>query len=401
MRKLLSLTLALACCMSAFAQQTNPQDALKTLNEMRDKLFDAFFKDQKNNSLDGIEKQVSEKAREFVKGVDPKTIKAQDGMDWGTLFAEAKDYRAAVDLTNRYLDSNPDEKGRAGALMSLMNYYFKLGEGDNLLATFNKAVNAANAPALASEMAYEYADVIAASAGPAKALEAAQTVMSKLSYPDGGDERRRAFFDRSRVALAGKIADLLVQSGRSAEVQPYFDEVEKKMDKDSAGVKSLGALRVQYKLIGNPAPALTPNKAIGTFPGFDAWKGKVVVVDFFAHWCGPCKASFPDMKQMYADLHEKGLEIVGVTSFYGYFGQEKNLTADQEFGKMQDDFMAEHKLPWPVAFVPKADFAPFGVSGIPHAVVIDKHGNVHKIHVGYSADLFAAFRKEIEKLLAE
>ena len=153
-------------------------------------------------------------------------------------------------------------------------------------------------------------------------------------------------------------------------------------------------------MIAAPATPLTFEKTLGDFPGLAAWKGKVVIVDFFAHWCGPCRASFPDMKKLYADLHDKGVEVVQVTRYYGYFGATRDLSPDAEYAKMID-FKAQNELPWPMIFGDKANFEAYGVTGIPQTVVIDRAGRVHKIDIGYSSESFVEFRKAVEALVAQ
>ncbi|MCH8274059.1 MAG: hypothetical protein IH851_04650 [Armatimonadetes bacterium] len=109
------------------------------------------------------------------------------------------------------------------------------------------------------------------------------------------------------------------------------------------------------------------------------------------------------MIQMYDDLHSQGLEIVGVTKYYGWYGTEyrdkRDMPKDDEFARMKE-FMVEHSLPWPVLFGDPANFDDYGVTGIPHVTVIDREGNVHTIEIGYRAENFAEFRKEVEALLA-
>jgi thiol-disulfide isomerase/thioredoxin len=94
--------------------------------------------------------------------------------------------------------------------------------------------------------------------------------------------------------------------------------------------------------------------------------GKVVLVDFWATWCGPCIAEMPNMLAAYEKYHDKGFEIVGIS-------------LDEERGDVKQ-FVAENKLPWPTLFAgkgwkdPVAQF--YGISGIPQLVLIGRDGNV-------------------------
>jgi len=109
--------------------------------------------------------------------------------------------------------------------------------------------------------------------------------------------------------------------------------------------------------------------------------------------------SVPDMKQLYADLHDKGLEIVAVTSYYGFIKSERNLGEDQEFAKMKD-FIAEKGEPWPMIFGDRTtNGGNYGVGGIPHWAVIGRDGKVAFYNIGYSPEIFKGFRKKVEDLL--
>jgi len=92
---------------------------------------------------------------------------------------------------------------------------------------------------------------------------------------------------------------------------------------------------------------------------------------------------------------------VAVTSYYGYLGNERNLTEEQEFAKMKD-FIAEKGEPWPMVFGDRTtNGGNYGVSGIPHWAVLDREGKVAFIQIGYSPELFKGFRKKVEELVGK
>ncbi|MCG9896047.1 MAG: TlpA family protein disulfide reductase [Fimbriimonadaceae bacterium] len=166
-----------------------------------------------------------------------------------------------------------------------------------------------------------------------------------------------------------------------------------------AAKRGLEASYTQANVVGKPAPGLEVTHTFGNFTSLEALRGKVVILDFFAHWCGPCKASFPDLRDMYADLKGRGIEIVHATRLYGSFGAERDLTPEQELQKMTG-FVKDNGLVWPVVYVSADDYKDYGVSGIPHIVLIDAEGKVVRHKIGYSPATFAEFRKQVEGLLA-
>ena len=78
-----------------------------------------------------------------------------------------------------------------------------------------------------------------------------------------------------------------------------------------------GYLKLRQELVGKPAPKLGTGQWLGAEgqPLADK-KGKVVLLDFWATWCGPCIRVIPDLEQMHKELSPKGLEVIGVTREY-------------------------------------------------------------------------------------
>jgi thiol-disulfide isomerase/thioredoxin len=126
--------------------------------------------------------------------------------------------------------------------------------------------------------------------------------------------------------------------------------------------------------IGDPAPKLTPTKWVKGGPvDLAAVKDKrIVVVEFWATWCGPCVASVPHLTELQRKYGDKGVTVVGVTK-----SDERNtLEAVEKFVKEQGD-----KLGYAVAFDKEgATYAAYmdaaGEDGIPTAFVVDKAGRI-------------------------
>ena len=127
-------------------------------------------------------------------------------------------------------------------------------------------------------------------------------------------------------------------------------------------------------------------------------KGKVVVIQFLFTWCPHCQATAQWLSKMKAELGPKGLEVIGVTTYYGYYKDQKNLSPEAEY-VANKGHIEEFGLPWPLLFGPRDNFTNFGVSGIPHYVVIGRDGKVASVTVGYNEPLHKQLRTSVEKAL--
>ncbi len=116
--------------------------------------------------------------------------------------------------------------------------------------------------------------------------------------------------------------------------------------------------------------------------------GKVLVLDFWATWCQPCKASFPKVDAVYKKLAAKGLEVVAVN--------------EDEDPKGVDAFVKETAVTFKIAFDDKQLAAEaFGVETMPSSFVLDRKGVIRYVHAGYHPDDSATIEAEITELLAE
>ena len=119
-----------------------------------------------------------------------------------------------------------------------------------------------------------------------------------------------------------------------------------------------------------------------------AMKGKVVLLDFWATWCPPCREEIPHFKELYAQYRDKGLMVVGVA-------------LDEGGEKDVQPFAQQNQINYPLSATGAQELGQRygGVRGIPTTFLIDKQGKIAQKYVGYQAK--EVFEKEIQTLLAE
>lgn len=141
-------------------------------------------------------------------------------------------------------------------------------------------------------------------------------------------------------------------------------------------------------VVGSKAAPLTiewsSDPAIGSFEDL---RGKVVVIDFWATWCPPCNASFPDVRKLHAHYAGYPVVVLGVTSIQGrHIGPDGPITTSGDPEKersLMPEFIARKDLTWPIVFTEQAAHnTDYGVVGIPHVTIIDPSGVVR--HNGLS-----------------
>jgi peroxiredoxin len=117
-------------------------------------------------------------------------------------------------------------------------------------------------------------------------------------------------------------------------------------------------------------------------------KGRVVLVDFWASWCAPCRDELPVLEGLYKKYREKGLVIVGVG-------------LDRELDKLTK-FLRASPLSFPVVHDDKGAVADrYGPPKMPSSYLVDKRGVIRHVHAGFKAADKAALEREIVVLLGE
>jgi thiol-disulfide isomerase/thioredoxin len=142
--------------------------------------------------------------------------------------------------------------------------------------------------------------------------------------------------------------------------------------------------------VGSPAPPFSLSTPDGGKATLADQKGKVVMIDFWATWCPPCRLSLPHVQEISADKDRaaSGLVVWAVN--------------DQEDAATITKFLADNKYSFttPMDTQGTAQSA-YGVSGIPTTVIVGRDGMVKNVFVGFSDDLGAQVNAAVDKALAE
>jgi thiol-disulfide isomerase/thioredoxin len=162
-----------------------------------------------------------------------------------------------------------------------------------------------------------------------------------------------------------------------------------KGDHAKAAAEHIMAERKLKQMAGKPIE-IAGTKLDGSKFSTKDWKGKVILVDFWATWCGPCIAELPRIKETYKKHHDKGLEILGVS-------------CDSEAQALKGFLDKNPDMPWPQLFDtqqnPKVEWHPlakeYGITGIPTMFLIDKKGILR------TTEAREDFETLIPKMLAE
>jgi len=139
---------------------------------------------------------------------------------------------------------------------------------------------------------------------------------------------------------------------------------------------------------GDKAPAIKLVTTSGQPVTLANYKGYVLVMDFFATWCIPCKESIPHMNGLNRKYGKQGLQVLGISVDEGGEREVKN-------------FIAERKISYPVAVAPEDLQTEYGLRSIPTIYVINKKGLVAEKYQGFSEQTGRAMEETIKRLLAE
>jgi peroxiredoxin len=144
----------------------------------------------------------------------------------------------------------------------------------------------------------------------------------------------------------------------------------------------------QQATVGSIAPDFELRDLSGKPYRLSTMKGKVIVLEFWATWCPPCKSSVPEFKRLYEKFRNRDFVLMAL-----------NVDEGENVPETLKNFGKENGINYPVLHDINNVAGTYNVMSIPSTFVIDKEGNISYFHMGYTEDMFEALSKEVEELL--
>ena len=139
---------------------------------------------------------------------------------------------------------------------------------------------------------------------------------------------------------------------------------------------------------GQPAPAFKAFAISGQPISSDGLKGSVVILDFWATWCPPCRESIPFLAELHRKYAKQGLQVIG-------------MSVDEGGERIVKEYVQQHKIPYPIVMASSKVTADYGVRALPVLYLIDQNGVVREQIMGFAAGAERVIEGLVKKQLAE
>ena len=195
---------------------------------------------------------------------------------------------------------------------------------------------------------------------------------------------RRSATSLLAIVLAGSLALLLSGCGR-AENEAGEASIEKGQPIERVETaETSGSIGTA---VGQIPPSFTLKDLDGTEVSLTDFEGKVVVLDLWATWCGPCRVEIPFLVSLYNDYRDEGLVVLGVG-------------LDRGGASVLKPFADEYDVTYPVLVADRAIQAAYQVRSIPMTLIIGRDGRIAQRHIGFRPSDGERMKAEVVTLLA-
>jgi len=307
------------------------------------------------------EKSAAQLVKE-INGVTMPTLAPAQRQDRAAMLKFRTEYIAALqkkaDLIGALYKADPKNDALVKLLPERWNALALSNKTDQVKTEVEDVAAHSESPALKTEAAFFNAALSMRGGDPDTVLKAAEAFIKAAPKDERG------------AMLLYRVANQTEDSKKQAEL---FKRLAKDYP-DSQMAKMVAGNLKRLEAVGKPFDLEFTDAVKGTEVSMKGLKGKVVVVDFWATWCGPCVQEMPNMKKLYAEYKPKGVEFIGVS-----------LDQPKEEGGLDKlkKYVADNEIGWPQYYQGKGWQSEFsqswGINSIPAVFIVDAEGKLYSV----------------------
>jgi thiol-disulfide isomerase/thioredoxin len=395
-----------------------------------DTLLDQSFRDaqEAGHDLDlkALRVGIERIANGCISSFSVASVRPQQLPPLTRLYLHARQARKAQESVDRYINSRASKASKAELLLLAINFsIYPGGIIEGLHKSTAGALQAAYAeaylkklellgPAFAREqmtgnlqLAKHY---LVDESGPSALKH--QSRIIELGRRLKPEEHKRAF--AQHVAELTQLAMMTCTVVGPEKARFIIEQISSELIRIAESGQEISTQLKRYSLAGRPVPKLLPKFTFNSQSGTEDIQatGQVTVILFAAPWCGPCKPLYPQLAAIHEKYGDEGLRVMLATHLEGFFGNRKGLKPDEEAAAIQDYYVVQNKLPFPILVEAAAETelerASEPSSGndylytfYPQVLVIDKKGKTRAILLGTLPGQEDRLRAKVEQLLKE
>jgi hypothetical protein len=288
-RLLMTAVATAVLSVAAFAgvrQTADPEESVKAINTWYNDQLKQAREAMKNPDFQALMAERVKRAKEALAGIDTTKVEAPKAFALAQLYQISGQPKEQIEAAGKYLTSNPEPAQKYAAQNLMLGGYVATQDAAGIRKTLSeiKPANAQMAAQLASSTAASYSRVVAEKVGPQAALDLIKQVEALVAYDQLTEPNAKTAGEISILQIASARADLLTKMGKKDEALAALEEGKKKLGPESRYARSLESKINLAKLPGSTAPPIVQERGYGDYKGLDSLRGKVVVLDFTAHW---------------------------------------------------------------------------------------------------------------------